>query len=90
MSQRHEAIGSRRFAVDLTALGSVTLVVLFSTIAFCVLLLLKDLIGALQLLAASVGAGILTSTIKGYIDRARPEVITRLVEGANYQRQGID
>ena len=67
-------------AVDLTALGSVTLVVLFSTIALCVLLLLKDRIGALQLLAASVGAGILTSTINGYIDRARPEVNTRLVE----------
>jgi hypothetical protein len=28
--------------------------------------------GALQLVAASVGAGILTSTIKNYIDRPRP------------------
>ena len=60
-------------AVDLTALGSVTLVVLISTIALCVLLLLKDRMGALQLVAASVGAGILTTTIKDYIDRARPE-----------------
>jgi undecaprenyl-diphosphatase len=67
-------------AVDLTALGSVTLVVLISTIAFCVLLLLKDRMGALQLVAASVGAGILTTTIKAYIDRARPEVVTQLVE----------
>src|ERR1019366_469959 len=33
-------------AVDLTALGSVTLVVLISTIALCVLLLLKDRMGA--------------------------------------------
>ena len=46
-------------AVDLTSLGSITLVVLVSTMAFCVLLLLNDRIGALQLVAASVGAGIL-------------------------------
>ena len=57
-----------------------TLVVLISTMALCVLLLLKDRIGALQLVAASVGAGIFTTTIKGYIDRARPEVVTQLVE----------
>ena len=67
-------------AVDLTALGSVTLVVLISTIALVVLLLLKDRMGALQLVAASLGAGILTTTIKDYIDRARPEVVTQLVE----------
>ncbi len=67
-------------AVDLTALGSVTLVVLISPIALCVLLLLKDRMGALQLVAASVGAGILTTTVKNYIDRARPEVVTQLVE----------
>jgi undecaprenyl-diphosphatase len=70
-------------AVDLTALGSVTLVVLVSTIALCVLLLLKDRMGALQLVAASVGAGILTTTIKNYIDRPRPprpEVVTQLIQ----------
>jgi undecaprenyl-diphosphatase len=66
--------------VDSTALGSVTLAVLILTIALCVLLLLKDRMGALQLVAASVGAGILTTTIKDYIDRARPEVVTQLVE----------
>lgn len=66
-------------AVD-SALGSVTLVVLVSTIALCVLLLLKDRMGALQLVAASVGAGILTTTIKNYIDRARPEVVTQLIQ----------
>lgn len=41
---------------------------------------LKDRMGALQLVAASVGAEILTTTIKDYIDRARPEVVTQLVE----------
>jgi undecaprenyl-diphosphatase len=67
-------------AVDLTALGSVTLVVLISTIALCVLLLLKDRMGALQLVAAFVGAGILTTTIKNYIDRPRPEVVPQLIQ----------
>jgi undecaprenyl-diphosphatase len=67
-------------AVDLTALGSITLVVLISAIALCVLLLLKDRMGALQLAAASIGAGVLTTTIKDYIDRARPEVVIQLVE----------
>ena len=67
-------------AVDLTALGSVTLVVLISTIALCVLLLLKDRLGALQLVAASVGAGILTTTVKDYVDRPRPEVVTQLIQ----------
>ena len=67
-------------AVDLTALGSVTLVVLFLTIALCVLLLLKDRTGALQLLAASVGAGILTTTIKNYIDQPRPGIVPQLIQ----------
>jgi len=73
-------------AVDLTALGSVTLVVLISTIALCVLLLLKDRMGALQLGAASVGAGILTTTIKNYIDQPRPEVVQQVirVSGLSY------
>ena len=35
-------------AVDLTALGSITLVVLVSIIALCVLLVLKDRMGALH------------------------------------------
>ena len=48
-------------AVDLTALGSITLVVLISIISLCVLLLLKDRMAALQLVIASAGAGILTS-----------------------------
>ena len=71
-------------ALDLTALGSVTLVVLVSTIALCVLLLLKDRVGALQLVAASVGAGILTTTIKNYIDRPRPEVVTQLIQVSGF------
>jgi hypothetical protein len=47
-------------AVDVTALGSITLVVLFSAFTLVVLLVLRDRLGALQLLAASAGAGVLT------------------------------
>ncbi len=71
-------------AVDLTALGSVTLVVLISTVALCVLLLLKDRMGALQLVAASLGAGILTSAVKNFIDRPRPEVVTQLIQVSGF------
>ena len=43
-------------AVDVTALGSITLVVLFSAFTLLVLLVLRDRMGALQLLAASSGS----------------------------------
>jgi len=59
-------------AVDVTALGSLTLVVLFSAFTLLVLLVLRDRTGALQLLAASVGAGVLTVVTKDIIERSRP------------------
>jgi undecaprenyl-diphosphatase len=66
-------------AVDVTALGSITLVVLFSAFTLLVLLVLRDRLGALQLLAASVGAGILTSVTKNIIERIRPEEVQQLI-----------
>src|SRR5450432_3879314 len=42
-------------AVDVTALGSITLVVLFTAFTFLMLFVLRDRMGALQLLAASAG-----------------------------------
>src|SRR5258708_9212475 len=73
-------------AVDITALGSVTVVVLLSALALVVLLALRDRLGALQLLAASAGAAILTTVAKNLIDRARPEEAQRLliVSGFSY------
>src|ERR1700738_3270230 len=47
-------------AIDITALGSTTLVVLFTALALLMLLVLRDRLGALQLLAASAGASVLT------------------------------
>ena len=66
-------------AVDVTALGSITLVVLFSAFALLVLLALRDRMGALQLLAASAGAGILTLATKNMIERIRPEEVPQLI-----------
>jgi undecaprenyl-diphosphatase len=66
-------------AVDVTALGSITLVVLFSVFTLMVLLVLRDRLGALQLLTASVGAGILTLVAKNLIERIRPEEAQRLI-----------
>src|ERR1700687_710775 len=66
-------------AVDVTALGSITLVVLFSAFTLVVLLVLRDRLGALQLLAASAGAGILTLVTKKIIERIRPEEAQQLI-----------
>ena len=66
-------------AVDVTALGSITLVVLFSVFTFMVLLVLRDRLGALQLLAASAGAGILTVLTKDLIERIRPAEAQQLI-----------
>jgi undecaprenyl-diphosphatase len=66
-------------AVDVTALGSATLVILFSAFTFLILLVLRDRLGALQLLAASAGAGILTITTKSMIERVRPGEAQQLV-----------
>ena len=66
-------------AIDVTALGSTTLVVLFSAFTLVVLLVLRDRLGALQMLAASAGAGILTLLTKNIIERIRPEGAQRLI-----------
>jgi undecaprenyl-diphosphatase len=66
-------------AIDVTALGSITLVVLFSAFTLVVLLVMRDRLGALQLLAASAGAGILTIVTKDIIERTRPEEAQQLI-----------
>jgi undecaprenyl-diphosphatase len=71
-------------AVDVTALGSITLVVLFSAFTLVVLLVLRDRLGALQLLAASVGAGILTLVTKNIIERIRPGEAQQLIVASGF------
>jgi undecaprenyl-diphosphatase len=71
-------------AVDLTALGSVTLVCLFSAFTVITLLMLHDKAGTLQLLSALGGASLWTALTKHTIERTRPEVIPHLVEVSGY------
>ncbi len=71
-------------AVDVTALGSITLVALISFIAFCVLLSLKDRLAAWQLLLNSAGAGLLALVTKNFIERTRPENVTHLVQVSGF------
>jgi undecaprenyl-diphosphatase len=66
-------------AMDVTALGSITLAALFPAFTLLVLLVLRDRMGALQLLAASAGAGILTLGPKNFIERIRPEEAQQLI-----------
>ena len=71
-------------AVDVTALGSITLVVLFSAFTLLVLLVLRDRLGAVQLLAASAGASVLTLVTKDIIERIRPAEAQQLVVAAGF------
>jgi len=71
-------------AVDVTALGSITLVTLISVVALCLLLSLKDSMAAWQLVLNSVGAGIWTEITKNFIERTRPDDITHLVQVSGF------
>ena len=73
-------------AIDITALGSLTLVGLFSALTLALLFVLRDKTGALQLMAASAGSGILTLLTKDMIERIRPPEAQRLlaVSGFSY------
>ena len=66
-------------AVDITALGSITLVVLFSVLALLMLVVLRDRMGALQLLATSLGAAGLTIVTKAFVERVRPPEAHQLI-----------
>ena len=66
-------------AADVTALGSITLVVLLSVFTLVVLLVLRDRRIALELLAALAGAGILTLLTKNFIERIRPDEAQQLI-----------
>jgi len=71
-------------SVDVTALGSTTLVILISVAALCIFLSLNDRPAAWQLLLNSVGAGIWTGITKNAIERARPADVTHLVQVSGF------
>jgi undecaprenyl-diphosphatase len=67
-------------AVDVTALGSATVLTACTVFAALVLLALRRRAAAIQLLLASTGAALLTAIAKHVIERQRPSVVPRLVE----------
>ena len=68
--------------VDLTALGSPTIVALFTVIALLILVVNQETRAAFYVLVNSVGAMLLTILVKLTVGRQRPEVIPHLVEVA--------
>ena len=73
-------------AVDITALGSATVLTFVVLTSVTLLLLDRDRRGALYLAMGSVGAGVGTFVIKHLFGRERPTVVPRLAEvgGSSY------
>lgn len=71
-------------AVDLTALGSASIITILTIVALIVLSASRDRRGAAQLLVATIGSAIWTRAAKGFIERPRPSVIPRLVEVSGF------
>jgi undecaprenyl-diphosphatase len=65
--------------IDLTALGSSTLVVVFTSVTFALLAAVRDGWGALLLAIASAGTSVWTSLTKNHIEKARPTEVEHLV-----------
>jgi len=70
-------------AVELTALGSPLLVALFTVVAAGLLRAFGDRRGAGALVIASLASALLTSTLKGLLERPRPDVVSKLVHVAS-------
>jgi undecaprenyl-diphosphatase len=71
-------------AVDLTALGSVTLLSLTSLIVGVSLLRMRDYRGVVQLICAMAGVSLWTFATKTLFSRARPDLLYRLLDVAGY------
>jgi len=67
-------------AMDMTALGSPLLIGLFTFVLGAMLLLRGDRRGAAALAFASLSSALLTTALKGLLERPRPQIIPRLVE----------
>lgn len=67
-------------AIDITSLGSATLLALVALCAGGALVRVRDYRGALQLLLSMAGVGAWTLLTKHWFSRERPEVVYRLIE----------
>ena len=71
-------------AVDITALGSATIVTLVAIVAGALLLMGKEWRSFTQMALASVGGALLTTLLKHTLERPRPAIVPKLVEVAGY------
>lgn len=71
-------------ALDITALGSGTLLVFFAAIAFVTLLRMRARMAALQLAVSSAGGLVLTLLLKGWVDRVRPIEVSHVIEVSGF------
>ncbi len=67
-------------AVDLTSLGSISILTLIFTVFFVVFAVMRDYLGLGQLCANGLGALMLSNWFKVYFERPRPSVVPKLVE----------
>jgi undecaprenyl-diphosphatase len=71
-------------AVDLTALGSVSVLTLLCVVSVLLLILQRDALAAWQLILAACGGGMISSLLKQALTRARPSHVEKLVEVTSY------
>lgn len=71
-------------AVDITALGSRTLVITFYILATVCLLVMKNVQGFIHLVIAGLGAGILSPLMKNLIERNRPSEVEALAKVSSH------
>lgn len=69
-----------RVMTDLTALGSVSVIVVLAIFVGSLLFAVGDRAGILHLLVVLAGAGVLPTLLKGVFGRARPSVVEHLVD----------
>jgi undecaprenyl-diphosphatase len=71
-------------AVDLTALGSATVLTLVVVIASVLFALSRDLRSGLQLVLTGITGGLISDALKHVLERQRPAAITRLVQVSSF------
>ena len=68
-----------QIAIDLTALGSASVLAVFALLAYSAVLAARDRVGFLHLTLALVGAFALPELLKDYFARERPDALLHLV-----------
>ncbi|HKU40986.1 MAG TPA: phosphatase PAP2 family protein [Polyangiales bacterium] len=76
--------GLNGIAVDITALGSVTVVSLITSVAVICFAIGRHWSSVAQLIFASIGGGFLSTVLKHVLERERPAELGRLVQVASF------